>query len=186
MKTRWMVAGVLFGMGVAPAVALGGMGYGGYGGGGMSNMGSAVQMDDYAVGMRDLHAEKYADAIPHLERALASRPHSADIMSKLGFANVKTANYQLAYGWLQKALSEDADHKDAHEYLGELYLIAGDPARAQAQLAELVRLCPNSCDERDMFTKEMADYQIAHPAAAAATAPATPPAAMVPTAPGTK
>jgi tetratricopeptide (TPR) repeat protein len=170
------IAGALLGLGLglAPACAMAAMGYGGYGGGGGNNMGSSMQLDDYMLALRDLHAEKYADAIPHLERALAARPDSADIMGKLGFANAKTGNYQLAYGWLKKALSKDPDNKIAHENLGELYLLANDQASALGQLAELARLCPDTCEERESLTKAVADYQAAHPATPSA-APAAPP-----------
>ncbi len=179
MGRRWTVAGILLAIGAAVTSdsAMAQMGYGGYGGGSsMGNMGSQAQLDDYALALRDIHSGNYADAIPHLERALASRRHSAEIMSKLGFANQMAGNNQVAYAWLQKALTEDPDHKGAHENLGELDLVVHDRVSAQGQLAELVRLCPDSCDERDKLTKAIADYQSAHPAAAP-SAPATPPAA---------
>ena len=41
------------------------------------------------------------------------------------------------------------DHRAAREYLGELYVETGDMPHARAQLAELTRLCPAGCEERD-------------------------------------
>jgi tetratricopeptide (TPR) repeat protein len=179
MERQLAFAGILFAiaLGAAPCPALAQMGYGGYGGNtGGSRMTSPIPLDDYAQGMRAMHAQKFADAIPHLERASMTRPHNAEILCQLGIANVMVGNYQLAYGWLQKALAEDPDHKAAHETLGVVYLVGNDPAHAQDQLAELVRLCPDSCGERDRLAKVIADYVAAHPAAAP-TAPAAPPAA---------
>jgi tetratricopeptide (TPR) repeat protein len=72
----------------------------------------------------------------------------------------------------QKALAINPDHKGAHEYLGELYLMMHDSNSADAQLAELTRLCPNDCDEKDVLTKAIADYH-AGAKPAAATTPAS-------------
>jgi tetratricopeptide (TPR) repeat protein len=177
MGKNQAVAAILFGIGLGlmPGYALAGMGYGGYGGSpGSSNMGSSMQLDDYFLGMRAMHAGKYAEAIPHLERAYMTRQHNAELLCQLGIANVMLGNYQLAYGWLQKALTEDPDHKAAHETLGVVYLVGNDPAHAQAQLAELVRLCPESCDERERLAKVIADYLAAHPAPAPMAPPAPP------------
>ena len=169
---------LLVGMAATDVFAMGGSG--GYGGG-MGGMGSSqMQLDDYSMALRLIHHEKYGDAIPYLERALERRPHDADVLNYLGYTERMINNYQLSLSYYQKALTEDPDHKGAHEYLGELYLNMHDLTSAQGQLAELVRLCPDSCDERDALTKAIADYQAANPAPAAAAAPS---AAGTPTAP---
>jgi len=147
---------------------------GGYGGGMPSGgFGGGIQLDDYAQALRLIHHEKYADAIPHLERALAARPHSADILNYLGFTKRMVGDYPTSLAFYQKALQEDPDHKGAHEYLGELYLDMHDLVSAQGQLAELVRICPSDCDERNMLTKSIASYQAANPPTAS-PAPAAP------------
>lgn len=177
MRRTISAMAVVVGLGIAaPAMGMGGGG--GYGGGMGMGGGSSMKLDDYSMALRNIHREKYAEAIPYLERALEDRPHSADIMNYLGYTNRMVGNYPQSLSWYQKALAQDPDHKGAHEYLGELYLNMKDIASAQAQLAELVRLCPDSCDERDTLTKSIAAYQAANPApAAAATTSATPAAA---------
>jgi tetratricopeptide (TPR) repeat protein len=180
---------LLLGVGVVAAPAfginLGGCGNcsgnGGFGGqGGSGNAGSGWGQDDYSTALRAMHHKDYDVAIPYLENALRSRPKSAEIMNDLGLSNRMVGNYRTSLTWLQKALVLDPDHKKAHENLGELNLAMQDPVSAQAQLAELVRLCPDSCDERDDLTKAIADYQAAHPAAAAAPPGSTAPAQMPP------
>ena len=121
MERHRAVATIVLGVGLslAPGTTMAAMGYSGTGSApGRANMGSSMQLDDYFQGMRAMHAGKYAEAIPHLERAYAADPHNAEIMCQLGVANVMLGNDQLAYGWLQKALVEDPDHKGAHETLG--------------------------------------------------------------------
>jgi tetratricopeptide (TPR) repeat protein len=157
-----------------PALAQMMGGYGGMGGmGGTGDMSIAIKPDDFTLALRDIQKEKYAEAIPLLERALRNRPHSADIMNLLGSANRMAGNYPLSLAWYKNALAEDPDHKRAHENLGDLYLSARDLASAQAQLAELARLCPDGCDERDTLARSVAAYQAAQPAATVAATPAS-------------
>ncbi|HXM00312.1 MAG TPA: tetratricopeptide repeat protein [Rhizomicrobium sp.] len=145
----------------------GGMG-GGYGGGGMMG-GSGMGFDDYTMAIRLIHREKYADAIPYLDRALMQKPNSADVLNYLGFTHRMLGDYPGSLDYYQRALARDPDHKGAHEYLGELYLNMHQLGSARGQLAELTRLCPNDCDERDTLTKSIAAYEAASAAAPAAT-----------------
>lgn len=128
------------------------------------------QENDYANGRRLLHFGKYAEAIPFLKSAHMEQPHNADILAFLGYAHHMTGDDDLALDYYQVALTEDPDHRLAHEYLGELYLGKHFLSSAQEQLAQLTRLCASGCDERDGLTKAIATYQ-----AAASNAPATPP-----------
>jgi tetratricopeptide (TPR) repeat protein len=150
-------------------------GYGGYGGSsGSLGQTAPMQRDDYQIAVREIREQKYDDAIPHLERAAEKQPHNADIMNLLATTYRITGNYPLAMAWYKKALAENPDHKRAHENLGELYLGLNDLPSAQAQLAELARLCPDGCDDRDALGKAVAAYQ-AQPAATPASAPAAQP-----------
>ncbi len=142
----------------AAAFAMGGMN--GYGGMGMSpGMMHTAGFDDYATALRLIHEEKYADAIPHLQRALSDRPHSADVLNYLGYTERMVGNYTVSLEYYQRALQENPDHKGAHEYLGELYLDLKDLNSANQQLAELVRLCPDGCVERQTLTAAISAYQ---------------------------
>jgi tetratricopeptide (TPR) repeat protein len=173
---------------------------GGGGGGGSFNMPTAT-FDDYATAKRLIKHEEYADAIPHLEKALAKRPNSADILNYLGFAHrmvgmkdtdaQRDGEFRTSLAYYQQALAIDPNHKGVHEYLGELYLQLHDLNGAQRQMNILVTLCPEGCEERDTLSKAIEAYMPpmenpagAMPAAApaAATAPA---AASTPVAPAT-
>ena len=150
---------------------LGGGSYGhGIGTGNGAGNATAPNIDDYATGRRLIHFEKYAEAVPFLKRAHNERPHDADVLAYLGYAEYMAGDGDDALDAYQAALTEDPDHKSAHEYLGELYLAKNNLAAARIQLAELVRICPSSCDERDALTKAIAASQ---PAAAPLTSAAT-------------
>ncbi|HEV2038937.1 MAG TPA: hypothetical protein VGT81_02645, partial [Casimicrobiaceae bacterium] len=47
----------------------------------------------------------------------------------------------------EEALRLDPQHKGAHEYLGEAYVIAKNIPKAQEHLAALEKLCGRSCPE---------------------------------------
>jgi tetratricopeptide (TPR) repeat protein len=142
-------------------------------GGGMSSgmTPTGPSADDYTMGLRLMHREEYAQAIPYLERAFVTRSHSADILNDLGLAHRKLGQYSTSMGFIRQALKEDPNSNDAHENLGELYLNLHDLASAQGQLAELTRLCPSGCDDRDALQKSIVSFEAAYPNQAAAPAP---------------
>ena len=170
----------------APSFSMGGGGGGGGGGsygGGLGNTGSSASFDDYTVAVRLIKHEKYSEAIPHLELALANKPHSADILNYLGYTHRMLGDYPSSLDFYKRALAIDPDHKGVHEYLGELYLQMHDMASAQAELTTLGGLCPSGCDERDVLTKAIAAYvPPAGSTPVAAASPGTPTAPATPTA----
>ena len=149
-----------------PCFAMGGGGgmYGGHSGGLHSSSG----FDDYSTAVRLIHREKYADAVPYLNRALQEKPGNADVLNYLGYTHRMLGDYPGSLDFYQQALVHNPDHRGAHEYLGELYLKMNRLSDARGELAELTRLCSDGCEEKDVLTKAIADYQLA------AVAPATP------------
>jgi tetratricopeptide (TPR) repeat protein len=166
----------------APSFSMGGGGGGGGGGsygGNASFPSSGATFDEYTVAVRLIKHEKYADAIPHLELALADKPQSADILNYLGYTHRMLGDYSSSLDFYKRALAIDPNHKGVHEYLGELYLQMNNMTAAQGELTTLASLCPSGCDERDMLTKAIAAYV---PPAAATPATAAPAAAAMPAA----
>ena len=153
-----------------PAFAMGGGGSGGGGGYG-ETMSSGPTYSDYQIAVRLIRHEQYAEAIPHLQMALADKPHDADILNYLGYTKRMTGDYSASLDYYKRALAEDPNHKGVHEYLGELYLQMHDQASAQKELDTLASLCPSGCDERDALTKALAAYT---PPAAAGVSTTTP------------
>ena len=167
------------------AMGGGGMGMGGMTGGYAGSV-HGSGFDDYATALRLIHHEKYAEAVPYLNRALHGRPGSADVLNYLGYTHRMLGDYPGSLDFYQQALEHNPDHRGAHEYLGELYLKMNRLADARLQLAELVRLCSDGCEEKDVLTKAIADYQLAAgapPTPAAQTTVATAPASAPSTSP---
>ena len=59
--------------------------------------------------------------------ALAKASNNADALNLMGYAHHKLGQVDQALGFYQKALSLNAEHRGALEYLGELYLQTGRP-----------------------------------------------------------
>jgi predicted Zn-dependent protease len=166
----------------SPAFAMGGAGGGGYG---AMNARPAMTFDDYTTAQRLIKHQDYARAIPHLEAALAKRPHDADVLNYLGYTHrmvgagetdaARDTDFKTSLAYYQQALAINPAHRGVHEYLGELYLQMNDLNKAHAEMNQLVILCPGGCDERDTLNRALAAY--VPPAAPAASAPAAMPSA---------
>jgi Flp pilus assembly protein TadD len=103
----------------------------------------------------NIKAKNYQAALAEL-KTLADTHQHADVYSLMGFSLRKTGDYPTALTFYKKALDFDANHKGAHEYLGELYVETGDLPKAREQLAVLEKLCPQGCEEREDLEKALA------------------------------
>src|SRR6476646_9385777 len=113
---------------------------------------------DLAAVRAKIKAKDYQAALAEL-RTLADAHQHPDVYTLMGFSLRKTGDYATALTFYKKALDFDADHKGAHEYLGELYVETGNLPKAREQLAVLVRLCPQGCEEREDLDRAIAAAQ---------------------------
>jgi Flp pilus assembly protein TadD len=104
---------------------------------------------DLAAVRAKIKAKNWSAAIAELNGIIDKGVQHADVYNLLGFSLRNQGDAGTAQTYYQKALEFDPDHKGALEYQGELYVKLGDLARAQANLAKLVRLCPQGCEERE-------------------------------------
>jgi tetratricopeptide (TPR) repeat protein len=112
------------------------------------------------AGVRAMIKEKdFKSALVELTRMIDKGAQHADVYNLMGFSLRKTGDYARALTFYRKALDFDADHKGAHEYLGELYVETGQLAKAREHLAILERLCPQCCEEREDLAKALASAE---------------------------
>lgn len=103
---------------------------------------------DKLAAARALIAEnKWAPAIDELKKVNDTR--SADWNNLMGYSHrkAKTPDLAAAERYYTEALRIDGRHKGALEYSGELYLMLGDLAKAEARLATLNGVCGTGCEE---------------------------------------
>ena len=128
----------------------------------MGTMGSEAdwaQLDpDFAAGKKELVAENWNGAITALKLAALRDPRNADIQSYTGYAYRRLRQLGPAMQHYQQALLLNRRHRSAHEHLGELYLVLGEPAKAEQQLATLEDICLIPCAETDDLKRAIAVY----------------------------
>ena len=131
-----------------------------FGAGGGSNYSSAPQKPTgYNEAVALIATEKYQEAILPLQSAEKSAQNDADIQNLLGFVHRKTGKLDAASGYYQRALEINPKHKGALEYQGELFLMRGDKDAAEANLAELDKICWLGCSEYDDLKKAIDNSQ---------------------------
>jgi len=103
----------------------------------------------------------WAQAAAVTRDGLSRKPDNADYHNLYAFALRKGPNpdMELVFKHYREALRLNPEHRGAHEYIGEAYLIVGDLPKAQEHLAVLDRLCLFGCDEYDDLKKAVAAYE---------------------------
>ena len=119
----------------------------------------AAANPDYARAAELIEAEKFAEALPLLRKAESAEPDNADVHNYLGYAHRKLKNYDAALKHYRIALRLAPRHRGANEYLGELYLVLGDLARAEERLAVLDKACLFGCEEYTELKDAIAAYK---------------------------
>ena len=113
----------------------------------------------YAAAKTAITERRYADAVRLLDDALSRNANDADTHNLLGYAHRKGGNLERAFHHYDQALRLNPQHRGAHEYIGEAYLMANNPAKAEDHLAQLKRYCSRVCQERDDLEKAITDYR---------------------------
>lgn len=109
-----------------------------------------------------IQAGDWKRSLAELNIAAREEPGNADVHNLLGYSYRKQASPNLpkALEHYNTALRLDPRHKGAHEYIGEAYLMARNPAEAEKHLAALEKICGNPrCEEYADLAKSIADYK---------------------------
>ena len=113
---------------------------------------------DFAAGKRAIVAGDWNGAINVLTSAGLRDDRNADIQNYLGYAYRRLRQLDAAMRHYQRALTLNPRQRSAHEHLGEAYLVEGDLAKAEEQLAALERICLIPCEEYNDLKRAIAEY----------------------------
>ncbi len=111
-----------------------------------SSYNSKAKPAGYSQAVKLIKAEDFAAALPLLAELATKAPNDADIQNLLGFSYRKTGDLDRAASHYDQALKLDPKHKGALEYQGELFLMQGNRAAAEANLARLKKICWLGCE----------------------------------------
>jgi tetratricopeptide (TPR) repeat protein len=140
---------------------------GGGGGGGGGDNELVVQDSDYRAAMAAVKKQDWNQVVARMTSFAQRNPGNADAWNELGHAHRMMGDLDSAFKHYAKALQIDPKHKGAHEYLGEAYLQAGDPQRAEGELRALGSICFLSCEEYTDLKEQIRRYKSEHAAPAA-------------------
>jgi tetratricopeptide (TPR) repeat protein len=119
-----------------------------------------AQLDpDFAAGKKALAEEDWNGAIVALKLAVLRDPRNADIQNYIGYAYRRLRQLGPAMGHYQQALMLNPRHRSAREHVGELYLVLGEPNKAEEHLAALEHICLVVCEELGGLKRAIAAYQ---------------------------
>lgn len=115
--------------------------------------------DKLAAARAQIAAKSWRGAIDELKKV--NDPSSADWNNLMGYSlrKAKVPDYDAAEKYYDAALRIDPQHRGALEYSGELYLMKGDLAKAEARLAALDKACRLPCEEYTDLKKAVAAYK---------------------------
>ena len=120
----------------------------------------AVARDpDYAAGKLAMDQSDWAKASERFQRAALRDPDNPDLQNYLGYAHRKLGKLDLAFKHYGRAIELSPQHRGAHEYIGEAYLLVGDLANAEKHLAALRDICLRPCEELGDLQKAVAEFR---------------------------
>ena len=114
---------------------------------------------EFAAGKKALVAEDWDGAIAVLKSAALRDPRNADIQNYIGYAYRRLRQMGPAIGHYQQALMLNPRHHSAHEHLGEVHLVLGDPVTAEKHLAHLEDICLIGCEEYDDLKRAIVAFK---------------------------
>jgi len=103
----------------------------------------------------------WAGAQGVLKEALSADPNNANYHNLYAYSIRKGTNpdMNLVFKHYNEALRIDPKHRNAHEYIGEAYLMVNNLDKAKEHLGVLDKLCFMPCDEYRDLKKAVADYE---------------------------
>ena len=81
--------------------------------------------------------EKFAKALARFEEAIKIHEPYAEAWSMIGYCSRNVGDLRRAFDAYDRSLAIDPEYEEAHEYLGEAYVMSGNLEKAREQLAWL-------------------------------------------------
>ena len=93
---------------------------------------------DLVAGKADSAKKKFGKALKKYREATDLDPNNYEAWNMVGYCSRKAGDLKASFEAYQKCLAIEPEYAQAHEYLGEAYLMSGDVAKAKEQLIWLV------------------------------------------------
>lgn len=114
---------------------------------------------NFIAAKKAIEAKEWDKALYRLKYVKAE---DAEVYNLTGYASRKLGKMDDAFRNYKIALQMNPNHRGAHEYVGEAYLITNNPTMAEQHLAALERICGKNCEEYKDLAREIAEYKQKH------------------------
>jgi Flp pilus assembly protein TadD len=114
---------------------------------------------NFVAAKKAIEAKQWDKALYSLKYVKAE---DAEVYNLTGYASRKLGKMDDAFRNYKIALQMNPNHRGAHEYVGEAYLITNNPAMAEQHLAALEKICGKNCEEYTDLAREIAEYKKTH------------------------
>lgn len=114
---------------------------------------------DFISGKKAADAQDWKAAIRAFTRVTNKHRDDADGYNMLGYSYRKSGDVDNAFRYYNAALRLDSNHKGAHEYIGEAYLMKNDISGAEKHLVALERICGKNCEEYQDLAKAIVEHR---------------------------
>ncbi len=118
---------------------------------------------EVAAGKADSAKKKFGKALKKFQEAADTDPTYFEAWNMVGFCSRKSGDLKRSFAAYQKCLLIEPEYAQAHEYLGEAYLMSGDLAKAKEQLLWLVS---RKSEQAGELATKIEQFQKAGPGAA--------------------
>ena len=160
MKIYYQTFVVILSLFLSLALVLPGQLFADGGGGSSTTQAADPDIDQANQAIKD---KNWSRAIEHLNLAIARDDKNAEAYNLKGYSERMSGNLDAAFKDYERALELDPEHRGAHEYIGEAYLMAGNLAKAEEHLATLDKLCFFPCEEYTDLKAAISDYKAKQP-----------------------
>ena len=114
---------------------------------------------DYESGKKAVAAGNWKMALDSFGRVAAREPSNPDVQNYLGYVYRKSGDLDKAFKYYNEALRLDPEHRGAHEYIGEAYLMVNNLPKAEEHLTRLDKICFLPCSEYADLKKAVEKYK---------------------------
>lgn len=115
---------------------------------------------NFMAAKKAIEKKDWNDALYRLKYVRAEDP---EVYSLTGYVSRKLGKMDDAFKNYKIALQMNPNHRGAHEYVGEAYLLTNNLPMAEQHLAALDRICGSrGCEEYDDLAREIAEYKKKH------------------------
>lgn len=116
-----------------------------------------------ALGKAESAKKKFGKALKKFQEAADTDPTYFEAWNMVGFCSRKSGDLKRSFAAYRKCLLIEPEYAQAHEYLGEAYLMSGDLEKAKEQLLWLVS---RKSEQAGELATKIEQFQKAGPGAA--------------------